>query len=128
MNESILTSIKKLLGIAEDYEHFDQDITTHINAALMVLTQLGVGPSEGFFITDKTTTWNDFIVGNNKPITIGFDGTPETGITSIGALKTYVYIKVKLVFDPPQNSFTIDSMNKQASEYEWRLNSAVDFK
>lgn len=128
MNESILTSIKKLLGIAEDYEHFDQDIIIHINTALMILTQIGVGPSEGFFITDKSATWADFINGDSETVTIGFDGATETGISSIGGLKTYVYIKVKLVFDPPQNSFTIDALNKQALEYEWRLNSAVDFK
>lgn len=128
MNESILTSIKKLLGITEDYEHFDQDIIIHINSALMTLTQLGIGPSEGFLLTDKTATWNDFVRGNNNAITIGFDGTENTELAPISALMSYVYIKVKLLFDPPQNSFTIESMNKQAQELEWRLNSAVDFK
>lgn len=112
MNESILTSIKKLLGIAEDYEHFDQDIIAHINAALMIVTQLGVGPEQGYIVTDKNATWGDFV--NSE--------------TNVAALISYVYIKVKLMFDPPQNSFTIDSLNRQASEFEWRLNAAVDYK
>lgn len=112
MNGSILTSVKKLLGIAEDYTHFDQDIIIHINSVLMILNQIGVGPSEGFFITDETATWTDFVSGEE--------------LTTIGAIMTYVYIKVKLLFDPPQNSFTIESMNRQASELEWRINSAVE--
>lgn len=109
MDESILNSIKKLLGIAEDYNYFDQDIIMDINAALMILTQLGVGPSKGFLITDDTDTWNDFV--NN---------------TNLGSIQSYVYMKVKLMFDPPQNSFTVDSMTKLVNEFEWRLNVAAD--
>lgn len=109
MDESILNSIKKLLGIAEDYNYFDQDIIMDINAALMILTQLGVGPSKGFLITDDTDTWNDFV--NNA---------------NLGSIQSYVYMKVKLMFDPPQNSFTVDSMTKLVNEFEWRLNVAVD--
>lgn len=110
MDESILTSIKKLLGVNEDYDYFDQDIIMHINAAFMVLTQLGIGPSEGFLITDDTDTWSDFIDDS----------------TNLGSIQSYVYMKVKLMFDPPQNSFTVDSMTKLVNELEWRLNVAAD--
>ena len=110
MDESILTSVKKLLGITEDYDYFDQDIIMHINAAFMVLTQLGIGPSEGFLITDDTDTWSDFIDDS----------------TNLGSIQSYVYMKVKLMFDPPQNSFTVDSMTKLVNELEWRLNVAAD--
>ena len=110
MDESILVSIKKLLGITEDYDYFDQDIVMHINAAFMVLTQLGIGPSEGFLITDDTDTWSDFIDDS----------------TNLGSIQSYVYMKVKLMFDPPQNSFTVDSMTKLVNELEWRLNVAAD--
>lgn len=108
--ESILTSIKKLLGITEEYEHFDSDLIMHINSVFMILTQLGVGPSEGFFITDKTTTWDDFI---------------PTG-KSLESVKSYMYMKVKLLFDPPQNSAVMESMNRMISEFEWRLNLEVE--
>ena len=108
--ESILTSIKKLLGIAEDYEHFDTDLIIHINSVFSILTQLGVGPSEGFFITDKYAVWDDFLSENTK----------------IELAKTYVYLKVKMIFDPPQSSAVIDAMNRTISELEWRLNVSVD--
>ena len=110
MDDSILNSIKKLLGIAEDYNYFDQDIIIDINAALMILTQLGVGPSKGFLITDDGDTWSDFIGNANN----------------LGSIQSYVYMKVKLMFDPPQNSFTVDSMTKLVNEFEWRLNVAAD--
>lgn len=108
--ESILTSIKKLLGIPEEYEHFDPDIVMHINSAFMILNQLGVGPSEGFSITDKTSTWDTFT--SNK--------------LAIESVKTYIYLKVKLMFDPPTSSAVLDSINRQISELEWRLNVSVD--
>lgn len=112
--ESILTSIKKLLGIDESYTHFDADIIMHINSALMVLTQLGVGPEEGFMIEDDTSTWISFI--------------SEENAAKIEAVKSYVYLKVKLLFDPPLSSAAIESINRQISELEWRLNVAVDQK
>lgn len=118
MDESILTSIKKLLGIADDYDYFDQDIIMHINAALMVLTQLGIGPSEGFLVKDSIDTWGDFL--ENRGV-----GNTADDITYLGALQSYVYMKVKLMFDPPQNSFTVDSMTKLVNELEWRLNVAA---
>lgn len=108
--ESILTTIKKLLGIAEEYEHFDQDIIVHINTAFMVLTQLGIGPAEGFSIEDDTSFWSDFL---------GDDPRFE-------AVKTYIHLKVKLLFDPPVNSAVIESINKSISELEWRLNVAAE--
>ena len=108
--ESILTSTKKLLGITEEYEHFDSDIIIHINSVFMILTQIGVGPSEGFFITDKTATWDDFI---------------PTG-KSLESVKSYMYMKVKLLFDPPQSSAVMESMKNMISEFEWRLNIEVD--
>lgn len=118
MDESILTSIKKLLGIADDYDYFDRDIIMHINAALMVLTQLGIGPSEGFLVKDSIDTWGDFL--ENRGV-----GNTADDITYLGALQSYVYMKVKLMFDPPQNSFTVDSMTKLVNELEWRLNVAA---
>lgn len=107
---SILLSIKKLLGITEDYTVFDADLIMHINSVLMILTQLGVGPKEGFVISDEYATWSDFL-GDN---------------TSIESVKSYMHIKVKLLFDPPQSSIVADTMNRMASELEWRLNVAVD--
>ena len=112
--ESILTSIKKMLGIDEAYTHFDADIIMHINSVLMILTQLGVGPEEGFVIEDDTSTWINFI--------------PEANAAQLHAVKTYIYMKVKLMFDPPLSSAVIESMNRQIAEFEWRLNIAVDPK
>ena len=109
--ESILTSIKKLLGIAEEYEHFDNDIIMHINSVFMILTQLGVGPSTGFVITDSSASWDDFL--------------PEGG-EKLQAVKTYMYMKVRLMFDPPTSSAVMESMNRMINELEWRLNVAVD--
>lgn len=109
--ESILTSIKKLLGIAEEYEHFDNDIIMHINSVFMILTQLGVGPSKGFMITDSSASWDDFL--------------PEGG-EKLQAVKTYMYMKVRLMFDPPTSSAVMESMNRMVNEFEWRLNVAVD--
>lgn len=104
--ESILTSIKKLLGITEEYTHFDSDLIMHINSVFMILTQLGVGPSEDFFIIDKYTNWDDFIPSG----------------ANMESVKSYVYLKVKLLFDPPQSSAVMESMNRMISELEWRLN------
>ena len=108
--DSILTSVKKLLGIAEEYEHFDQDIIIHINSVLMILTQIGVGPSNGFSIIGKESTWTDFV----------------TDIKQIEAVRTYVYLKVRLIFDPPSSSAVMEAINRTVSELEWRLSVAVD--
>ena len=104
MNNSILTSIKNQLGIAEDCEDFDVEIIIGVNTALNTLTQLGVGPPEGYIIADKSNTWDAFI-GNSKRLEF---------------IKTYVFLKTKLVFDPPSNSFAIDSYKAIMSDLEWR--------
>lgn len=106
MDESILTSIKKLLGIPEDHEHFDVDIIMHINSVFMILTQLGIGPDDGFKITDKSTTWNEYLP----------DGV------NIESVKSYMYLKVRLLFDPPSSSSITESINRLISELEFRLN------
>jgi len=112
VEESILTSVKKLLGIPEDYEQFDTDILMHINSVFMILNQLGVGPSEGFSIADKTATWNDFISDNKK----------------FESVKTYMYMKVRLLFDPPLSSAVMECMSRTINELEWRLNVAAESK
>lgn len=110
MNESILNSIKKLLGPDSSYTVFDPDIIIHINSVFSVLHQLGVGPSEGFSISGDTETWSDFI-GDDK---------------RLNDVKTYVYIKVRMVFDPPSSSFVLKNLEDLSKELEWRLNVAVD--
>jgi hypothetical protein len=112
--DSILKSIKKLLGPTGEYEYFDDDITLHINTVLMTLTQLGVGPSSGFSITDDTAKWTDFV--------------PRATLARIEAIKTYVYLNVKLLFDPPSSSTHMEAINRQISMLEWRINAAVDYK
>lgn len=112
--ESILDSIKKLLGISDEYTQFDNDIIMHINTVFMNLTQLGVGPAAGFFIEDSSAVWSDFVDLEND--------------IQLNSVKTYVYLKVKLLFDPPLSSSVVQSMNNMISELEWRLNAVVDFK
>lgn len=110
--DSILTSIKLLLGITEDYEAFDQQLIMHINSVFMVLTQLGVGPTEGFMIENKNDTWDDFI----------------TDDSNLQTVKSYMYLKVKMLFDPPSTSAVMDSTNRMINELEWRLNSQAESK
>lgn len=112
MEDSILISIKKLLGITENFIQFDADIIMHINSVFCILTQLGVGCENGFFISGSSEVWSDFI--------------SESEI--LGIVKTYIYLRVRLLFDPPQNSSVIASIEKNISELEWRINTAVDFK
>lgn len=108
--DSILTSIKLLLGITEDYEYYDGQIIAHINSVLMILTQLGVGPPEGFMIKDKLDTWADFLpTGKNLEL-----------------VKSYVHLKVKLLFDPPSSSVVTESMNRMINEFEWRINAQAE--
>lgn len=112
MNEkSILNAIKCLLGIDKDDTTFDTDIIIHINSVFMILTQLGVGPPEGFEITDKDDTWDDFVNEDDM---------------HLKSLKTYMFMKVKLVFDPPLSSAVIASYEKLISELEWRLTVAAE--
>lgn len=107
--DSILTSIKTLLNIAEDCEDFDDDIIMHVNSILMALPQIGVGPSEGFSIRDKAATWQDFL---------------GEKLVLLEGVRTYLYLKVRLIFDPPTSSAVMESMTRTASELEWRLNVA----
>ncbi len=110
MEESIFESIKALLGPDASYDVFDQDILIHVNTAISVLTQLGVGPATGFMVTGPDETWKDFI-GDNKILQM---------------VKTYIYMKVKMAFDPPANSSVLNAYNEACKEYEWRLNVEVD--
>lgn len=111
--ESILTSIKKLLGITEDYTHFDDDIIMCINSAFSVLNQLGVGPAEGFRIEDDSAVWSDFIDNDAK---------------NFESVKSYIHLKVRLMFDPPSSSVVTESMNRMINEFEWRLNLTAESK
>lgn len=106
MEQSILKSTKKILGLAEDYTPFDLDVITHINAAFSILDQLGVGPSGGFMIEDDSTVWGDYVVPPNQ----------------LHLVKTYIYLKVRFLFDPPATSYLITATENQIKEYEWRLN------
>lgn len=107
MSDSILTSTKKVLGIDESYTEFDLDIIMHINTVLNTLADLGIGPVEGFMIEDDKPVWSDFV------------GTD----INLNSVKTYVYLRVRLIFDPPTTSFTITALEEQAKELAWRLNT-----
>lgn len=112
--ESILTSIKKLLGIEEDDKYFDTEIIMHINSVFTILTQLGVGPSEGFSIEDDLTTWEEYL---------GDD------MTLFQSVKSYIFMRVKLLFDTSTtSSAVIESMNRMINEFEWRLNANAESK
>lgn len=106
MEESILTSVKKHLGIMEEYTHFDDVIIEHINTVFFTLKQMGVGPKEGFYIEDDKMFWEDYI---EDPMTYQ-------------AVKSYMQKKVQLLFDPPLSSAHIEAINRQIAELEWRLN------
>lgn len=107
--ESILTSIKKMLNIAEEDEYFDTDIIMHINSVFAILNQLGVGTSEVFSIKDKTSTWDEFLPNRNyEPV------------------KTYMYARVRLIFDPPLSQSLITCLKEIVNEFEWRLNVSAE--
>ena len=110
MEDGILTSIKKMLGPEEDYEHFDADIIININTVLATLWQLGVGPENGFSIKDKSAKWSDFIFDERL----------------LSLVPTYVYLKVRLAFDPPSSAAVLEAMQRQVAEYEWRINVAAE--
>lgn len=107
---SILDEIKKMLGLASDYTEFDQDVVVHINTAIMALQQMGVGISDPFYITGKEQIWDEFLDGHED----------------LEAVKTYIYLRVRMTFDPPTSSAVIDAMNRTMSELEWRLNVRAD--
>lgn len=104
--DSILVSIKKMLGLEYEYTPFDTDVLIHINSAFMTLCQMGIGPKEGFEVTDNSQTWDDFL----------------TNKVMLGAVKTWVYLQVKMLFDPPTNSYVMDAYKTQADQILWRLN------
>lgn len=108
--ESILTSIKKLLGIDEEYDAFDPDIIIHINSTFATLNQLGIGPENGFRIEGEDATWFDYTENN----------------LLIENVKTYIYLKVRLVFDPPTSGSLIEAIKTEIKELEWRLNVTAE--
>lgn len=108
--DSILTSIKKVLGITEEYTHFDVDIIMHVNTTLSTLTQLGVGPPDGFIIEDAMSTWDEFLPNDKR----------------LSSVKSYVYLKVKLLFDPPSSSAVMEAINKSIAELEWRILATIE--
>ncbi len=110
MEENILDSIKILLGIQPDDFNFDQEIIMHINSTFTVLNQIGVGPTTAFKITSNSEDWDDFL----------------TTSVDLEAVKSYIFLKVRMLFDPPQNSFLVDSIEKQIREFEWRLQVQSD--
>ena len=110
VERSIFLTIKGMLGSDADYDVFDQDIIVFINSALATLTQLGIGPSTGFRISGETETWND-LLGEYQ---------------DLDSVKSYIYMKVKIAFDPPSSSAVLNAYQEACKEYEWRLNVAVD--
>ena len=112
MEDSILISIKKLLGLTANDTAFDMDIIMHINSVFMILRQLGIGPEEGFRIEDKDATWDDYVDEEDN----------------LEAVRTYIYLKVKLIFDPPLSSAVIEANKQIINELEWRLNNEVELK
>lgn len=110
--ESILTSIKKLLGIEADYTHFDPDIIMHINSVFMILSQLGVGPEGGYRIEDESNTWDEYISFEDN----------------LDSVKSYIHLQVKLLFDPPQSSAVMEAMKRMIDQLEWRLNVEAEQK
>ena len=109
--ESILTSIKNLLGITEEYEHFDQSIIMHINSTFSILKKIGVGPSTGFSISDKYAVWTEFLSEEDE---------------NFHDVKSYMHAKVKLLWDPPANASHLQALKETIKEFEWRMNFTAD--
>lgn len=107
ITDSILLTVKKMLGIAEEYAAFDIDLIVNINSVFLTLNQLGVGPKEPYRIEGNEETWSDFLQDQRE---------------KLAGVETYVYLKTRLLFDPPTNSFLVDAVQKQCDELEWRLN------
>lgn len=107
MGTSILTTTKKAVGVDENYTAFDVDILMHINSAFSTLNQIGIGPEAGFAIEDATPTWNAFL-GNDL---------------RLNSVKSYVYLRVRVLFDPPTTSYLLTAIKEQIQELEWRLNA-----
>jgi hypothetical protein len=112
MIPSILNSIKKMLGLDADYDVFDVDIAMHINTVLAALTQLGIGPAAGFMVTGDAETWDDFLG----------DGSGSPSDPRANLVFSYIYLRVRFLFDPPDGRWGIASYEAQLKEFEWRLN------
>ena len=110
MQDSILVTIRKLVCGDPYANHFDTDLLVHINACFSILNQLGVSREKGFVVTDETQNWGDY--------------TADSIVLNL--VKTYITLKVRLIFDPPLTSSVLEAMNKEISQLEWRLNVAVD--
>ena len=128
MEESIMVTIKKMLGLAADYKPFDTDIIVFINSAMLTLQQLGVGPKTGFLVTGYEQTWKDLNDWLWNPFNFETDTIPVIYHGPfIEAIKQYIYICVKMTFDPPSNSFVMEAYKQQKAEYEWRLREHAEF-
>lgn len=107
MSDSILKSTKKALDVPENYDVFDGQILMHINSVFSTLNQLGIGPVDGFEIEDDTATWTEYLQGNSR----------------LNCVKTYMYLRVRYLFDPPATSFLLTAMKEQMTELEWRISA-----
>lgn len=110
-DESILMTVKKMLGLDSNYDAFDTDVIALINSSMMTLQQLGVGPKEGFVVTGLREMWSDFLPSD----------------TMLEGVKAYLYLSVKMVFDPPTSSFVMEAMKSQKEEMEWRIREQAEF-
>ena len=110
VSESILLSVKKMLDLDKDYDVFDPELIIHINSVFGTLHQLGVGPEDQFRISGDSETWSEF----------------DTEGEQTDEVKSYVYLRVRLLFDPPSSSFVLSSFQEQLKELEWRLNVKAD--
>jgi hypothetical protein len=106
MTDSILDSTKKVLNLAPDYTAFDQDVILHINSVFSTLNQLGIGPEAGFRIEDNSALWSDFLGGDLR----------------LNHVKSYMCLRVRMLFDPPTLGYVIDAVKEQIKELEWRIN------
>lgn len=111
ISNSILETIKKLIGIDKDYGVFDVDLIVAINSSFMILNQLGIGPDKPFSISDSSATWNDFF-GNEEIFALA---------------KSYIYLRTKLLFDPPSSGVLHEAVERQISEFEWRMHVQADY-
>ncbi len=111
MKDSILEDAKKMLGIEMDYKAFDAELLLHINSIFVILNQLGIGPPSGFIVEDEESNWVDFTGPTRKDLNL---------------IKSYVFLRLRLMFDPPANSFLVSSITEQVKEFEWRLNVQVE--
>lgn len=109
MGDSILNNLKKMLGIDTEFNAFDQDLIIHINSVFMTLHQLGVGPVQVFRISGNGETWSSFLADSRSE-------------NDLSAVKDYIYLKLRILFDPPSSSYVLSALESQMKELEWRLN------